>query len=202
MFRIEALKAEVSLRKGNAKCKPATTVQFDDMETFEHTKCKPLSVTLAVEEKTRRILGVEVSQMPASGRLSEKAKVLYGSRRDTRRLGRERLLVRITQFVDPNAVIKSDENPSYPALIKDAFPKATHVTFKGKRGSITGYGEIKKVKFDPLFSLNHTCAMFRDSIKRLSRKTWCTTKRVSQLYAHLILYADYHNRHLPGPRRI
>jgi transposase-like protein len=197
MFRMEALKAELSLRKRNARYKPATTIQFDDMETFEQTKCKPLSITLAVEEGTRRILGVEVSQMPASGMLTKKAKALYGARHDTRREGRGRLLAGISPFVDPAAVIKSDENPFYPALVKEVFPLATHVAFKGKRGSLTGYGEIKKVNFDPLFSLNHTCAMFRDSVKRLSRKTWCTTKRASQLYAHLVLYADYHNRHLP-----
>jgi len=32
-----------------------------DFQTIEHTKCKPLSVTMAVETKTRRILGFEVS---------------------------------------------------------------------------------------------------------------------------------------------
>jgi len=31
-------------------------VQFDDLETFEHTKCKPITVTLFVEEKTRKII--------------------------------------------------------------------------------------------------------------------------------------------------
>src|ERR1700722_574510 len=31
-------------------------LQFDDLETFEHTKCKPLSITLALDGETRRIL--------------------------------------------------------------------------------------------------------------------------------------------------
>ena len=31
---------------------PAMEIQFDDLETHEHTKCKPLSVALAVERKT------------------------------------------------------------------------------------------------------------------------------------------------------
>ena len=44
--------------------------QFDDLQTIEHTKCKPLSVTMAVETETRKILGFEVSKMPATGHLS------------------------------------------------------------------------------------------------------------------------------------
>src|SRR5690606_29276608 len=44
-------------------------LQFDDLETIEHTKCKPLSVTMAVEKHSRRILGFEISKMPAKGML-------------------------------------------------------------------------------------------------------------------------------------
>ncbi|HEY8279241.1 MAG TPA: transposase, partial [Bdellovibrionota bacterium] len=76
------------------------------------------------------------------------------------------------------------------------FPKALHKTYEGKRGAQGGQGELKKVKFDPLFSLNHTCAMFRANVNRLFRKTWCTTKRIDRLRAHLMIYAHYHNRHL------
>ena len=45
-------------------------VQFDDLITLEHTKCKPLAVSMAVESKTRKILGLEVSTIPASGYLA------------------------------------------------------------------------------------------------------------------------------------
>ena len=62
-----------------------------------------------------------------------------------------------------------------------------------------GQGELKKLKYDPIFSLNHTCAMIRDNIKRLSRKTWCTTKRMPQLQINLELYALEHNRRLATP---
>jgi sugar phosphate permease len=67
---------------------------------------------------------------------------------------------------------------------------------QGQRGSSTGQGELKKIKFDPLFSLNHTCAMLRANVSRLFRKTWCTTKRPDQLRAHLMIYAEYHNSQL------
>ena len=42
-------------------------VQFDDLETSEHTKCKPLSVALAVDPKTRKILNFKVNQMLLQG---------------------------------------------------------------------------------------------------------------------------------------
>ena len=173
-----------------------STLEFDDLETIEHTKCKPLSITLAVEHQTRRILGVEVARMPAKGLLVEKSLRKYGPRADDRAARREALFQRIQEYVDPKATIKSDENPHYVATVRSYFPEARHLRYEGKRGANTGQGELKKVKFDPLFSLNHTCAMYRANTARLIRKTWCTTKRPEHLRAHLYIYAQYHNQHL------
>ena len=53
-------------------------LEFDDLETSEHTKMKPLSVTLAVESKTRFIRGFRVSQMPAKGLLAALSRKKYG----------------------------------------------------------------------------------------------------------------------------
>jgi hypothetical protein len=187
--------SEMLLRHANVNKNKCRVIEFDDLETFEHTKCKPLSVSLAVESRTRKILGLEVSSMPAKGMLVEKAKK-YGSRPDGRAAARNRLFDTIQDYVEEDAIIKSDSNPHYPADIKRCFPKATHTQYEGKRGSLGGQGELKKVKFDPLFSLNHTCAMLRANVNRLVRKTWCTTKRAACLRAHLMIYAHYHNCHL------
>lgn len=193
---IEGLKSHYESRVANFKKGKARKVQFDDLETFEHTKCKPLSVTLAVEEKTRRILGYEVSRMPARGRLAQKSRELYGPRKDARRRGRGRLFRRISPLIAEGAVIKSDCNPHYPQSVKKHFPHARHMAYLGKRGSLGGQGELKKVRYDPLYSLNHTCAMLRANVNRLFRKTWCTTKRADRLFAHLAIYAHYHNSRL------
>lgn len=195
-FRLMSDLAEAELRENNSNKPKATVIEFDDLETFEHTKCKPLSVTVAVESGTRRILGIEVSQMPASGMLVEKAKK-YGPRPDERRHGRRRLFQKIQDFVSPYAEIKSDANPNYPRIVKEYFPHATHKRYLGKRGSGGGQGELKKVKFDPIFSLNHTCAKMRADINRLIRKTWCTTKSAGELHRHLMLFANFHNKNLP-----
>jgi transposase-like protein len=199
MLMIEAIRAKMEMERLNGEAAKATTIEFDDLETFEHTKCKPLSVTLAVEFKTRRILGLEVSRMSSNGRLAAKSRALYGPRKDERRRGRRRLLTYLQKIVAEDAVIKSDQNPYYVSDLKRFFPKATHQRFKGRRGSSTGQGELKKGKFDPLFSLNHTCAMYRANVNRLFRKTWCTTKRADRLYAHMILYAHFHNTQLLRP---
>lgn len=193
----ESGRAEFDFSKANLRARPARLVQFDDLETFEHTKCKPVSVTIAVEEGSRRILGLAVARMPAKGPLTSKAKKLYGFRQDERAQGRRELFKKLRWVVAEDAVLKSDQNPHYPASVRRFFPKGTHVTYQGRRSAITGQGELKRIGFDPIFSLNHTCAMFRANLSRLFRKTWCTTKSIHSLRAHLILYAEYHNRHLP-----
>lgn len=169
-------------------------IQFDDMETIEHTKCKPLSITLAVEKERRFILGFRVSQMPAKGHLAKISYKKYGFRKDLRSRGRRDLFKHLKPKIAAQALIESDENPHYKPDVKEFFPQAIHKSHLGERGSVTGQGELKKVRFDPLFSLNHTCAMFRANVNRLFRKTWCTTKLPERLSDHLDLYVCYHNQ--------
>jgi hypothetical protein len=169
-------------------------LQFDDLETSEHTKLKPLSVTLAVEKQSRTILGFEVSQMPAKGVLARKSVKKYGYRADHRPIARELLFSRIKPKMERDATIESDSNPHYVNDVKRHFPNATHKSYMGGRGAVVGQGELKKLKFDPLFSLNHTCAMFRANINRLFRKTWCTTKKLENLARHIEIYMYFHNQ--------
>lgn len=63
----------------------STAVQFDDMETSEHSKLKPLSIPLMVDEKEREILSYAVAQMPAKGKLASISRKKYGYRKDLRR---------------------------------------------------------------------------------------------------------------------
>lgn len=168
-------------------------MEFDDVESFEHSKCKPVSITMAVESGTRRILGFRVSKMPAKGHLAKIARKKYGARKDERAPARRCLFKELRLLVEPNVLIKSDESPHYPEDVKRHFPHATHERFKGKRGCIVGQGELKKIGFDPLFSFNHTAAMLRANINRLFRRTWCTSKNVQGLSDHLAIYCVFHN---------
>ena len=193
--------AQHLLHNTNIRMEPVKVMEFDDLETFVHTKCKPLSVTLAVESGTRRILGFRVADMPAKGKLAAVALKKYGPRRDERPETRDELFGELSALLAEKPTIKSDQNPHYRAYVAYHFPDCEHLTYKGRRGCVVGQGELKRGGFDPLFSLNHTCAMLRANINRLVRRTWCTTKRKDRLSLHIALYALYHNLYLLGKAR-
>lgn len=169
---------------------------FDDMESFEHSKLKPLSISLAVEEKTRLIIDFRVSSMKAKGHLSKKSVKKYGIRFDERKKNLSELLKSVKLVAPHPLLIKSDMNPHYIKPVKKNFPSSRHQVFKGKRGCIVGQGELKAVGFDPLFSFNHTAAMLRANINRLFRRTWNTTKKKECLGYHIAIYIFYHNLRL------
>lgn len=171
---------------------PLVEIFFDEMETFEHTKFKPLSIALAVS-RDRRILSAEVARMPAKGLLAAKSVEKYGYRKDERPRALGRMLATLKPIAAPHATFHSDQNPSYPSPLMKTFPGCVHVTTKGGRSCVVGQGELKKLTWDPLFSLNHTAAMFRANMNRLFRRTWCTTKIPQGLRDHLALYTRYHN---------
>lgn len=171
-------------------------VQFDEMETWVHSKLKPVSILVAVENGSRKILSIRASKMPAKGLIRDKSIKKYGKIKDERpRMFREEFSI-LQQKLRPNIYLESDENPRYPKWVEKYFPMSSYKRYKGRRGCVVGQGELKGGGFDPLFSLNHTCAMFRANVNRLFRRTWCTTKDINCLQMHLNLYAHYHNTYL------
>jgi transposase-like protein len=171
-------------------------MQMDDLITKENSKLKPLSVSIAVDEDRRLILGAEVSEIPAFGHLAKQAVKKYGKRKDEHHEGLTRLFQKIAPIVSSEVLIKSDEHQSYPRFISGYLPKAKHITFPSERGCVVGQGELKKINFDPLFIVNHTCAMMRANINRLIRKTWCTNKDPLKLKDHLDVFIYFYNQTL------
>ena len=168
-------------------------IQLDDLETFEHTKCKPLTVTVLVNEK-RKIIDFGVASIGAKGHLARISRKKYGPRENRASEMRNKLFSRIKKRVCRQALIQSDDDPHYRRLLKRFFPHCTYETFKSIPSCVTGQGELKKTGFDRLFRINHTLAMLRANINRLIRKTWCTTKKVDSLRDHIMVYVDFHNR--------
>lgn len=171
---------------------PFSEIVFDEMETFEHSKFKPLSIAVAVSSG-RHVLAVEVAQMPARGPLAAKSREKYGFRKDQRPAALKKMLQALVPFTRPDALFKSDQKPSYPIALRRIFPHARHITTKGGRAAVVGQGELKKLTWDPIFALNHTAAMFRANMNRLFRRTWCTTKIADGLRDHLAIYIYFHN---------
>jgi hypothetical protein len=115
--------------------------------------------------------------------------------------GQNHLFKDLKPFVTPHTIWQSDENPHYPRYLLRHYPHAQHKTTKGGRGAVTGQGELKKLRFDPLFALNHTCAMLRANLNRLFRRSWCLSKTKQGLIDHLSIYVTYHNLVLTEPAR-
>ncbi len=184
---------EENLAKYRKKREKVNEVQLDELESFIHTKLKPVTIPIAVEKKTRKVLAVSIGNIGAKGYLKKISLQKYG-RRPSERMSALKGLVRDLQTcVAAKARIGSDKCPIYPKLIRESFPDASHYTCKGSRGAIVGLGELKKTVFDPIFTLNHTYAMFRDNLKTLSRRTWATAKRKDRLLHLLNIYAWFHN---------
>ena len=166
----------------------ASELQFDDLITIEHTKLKPVSVSTIVDKKTRVILGTKVSQIASFGLLAKISRKKYGRRKNNHYQKLNELFSETQCFISTRARFESDEHRLYPKIVQTYFPNGEHIRYKGGRGSIAGQGELKKLRYDPLFVINHTYAMLRANINRLFRRTWNTTKCLSQLQNHLDIY--------------
>ena len=146
---------------------------FDEMESFIHSKCLPVSIPLVVLPQSRKILSFRVGEMPAKGPLASISRQKYGPRPDRRPQMALEVFSEIQGVFTPDVQVVSDSNPKYERWIRGVFPKARRKVHLGRRGCIVGQGELKKIGFDPLFSLNHTAAMLRANLNRLARRTWC-----------------------------
>lgn len=177
-------------------------IQFDEMRSSIHTKCKPVSIPVAVCPQSRMFLAFDVVSMPAQPPLHEKSLRKYGPLADDRDLGVANVLKRISTMTKPDCVIETDMDPRYGPHIESHFPSAVHQAHRSSPACETGQGEMKRVGFDPLFAINHDLAMMRDGVSRLVRKTWATSKRLDRLSDHIAIYIWFHNTRLVvGARR-
>lgn len=175
-----------------SKKKPRN-VQFDEAESFIHSKCKPVTIPIAVEKKTRRIITFDVGNICGKGHLAKIAKIRYPEHKSEKKQVLNSFFKVLKTMICEDAKLSSDKSTFYPPKVKEYFPKASYKQYKGRRGCVVGQGELKAGGFDPLFSLNHTIAMIRDNLKRMTRRTWCTTKLKEKLINLINIYALYHN---------
>ena len=179
----------------------ANEVQFDEMESIEHTKLKPLTIALAVNEEFQ-ILGAKVGRIPAKGHLHRISVWKYGLRRDESKETVSVLLKTLSSQLETDFVLKSDAKPKYFDIASRIFHTQKHETFlsrgnKEKRRELK-YTSLEKRIFDPLFALNQRSAKLRDHVKRLCRRSWCTTKKPENLEHHIYLYIAANNGYCLG----
>lgn len=169
-------------------------IQVDELETYMHTQCKPLSVPMAVRVKTGFILSFGVARMPAKGPLAAMGKSAYQWTVDDRPFAFNRMLADLTPAVKASVEFKCDGNRNYPRWIRARHPNAGITKVKGNKGKT--YGGRKP--FDPLFAINNTFAKLRNDLARLGRKSWTTTKSIGGLTNHLWLYVAWNNGYRLG----
>lgn len=183
--------------KKNDPPNTARHIQIDEMESIEHTKLKPLTIPLCVSEDFK-ILGLNVGKIPAKGHLAEISRIKYGERGNEReKVLREMFTHLKDQLKLLPLTITTDSHPLYPKLIKEYFPEALHISvvsrkMKEKKRELIHQNSAKKI-FDPMFALNQRCAKIRSDLRRMTRRSWCTTKNIENLKKHLCLYQIYNN---------
>lgn len=176
-----------------------TSLEFDDLITSEHTKMKPLTLSIAVDASKRTILSARVGRIPAFGLLADRSRRKYGLRDNDHPKTLKEMFEEMSFTIAQTALVQSDEHPRYPEFVSRYLPGRDYKRHLGGRGSVAGQGELKQKRFDPIFILNHSCAMFRANLNRLIRKTWCTTKKTERLQMHVDIFIDFYNRiYLPS----
>jgi hypothetical protein len=163
--------AQHNLEVYRATREKVTRLDFDELESFEHTKCKPLTAAIAVEDGSRKILSISLGRIPAKGPLAALSRKKYGPRPCERKKCLTKMFQDLEVCLAPNGLVKTDQSKSYPPFIRKYLTGWQHEATPGRRGCIVGQGELKEGAWDPLFSLNHTYAMIRDGLKRLARRT-------------------------------
>lgn len=168
-------------------------IQFDDLIASIHTKLKPVSISVVIDPAQRVILGAKVAEIPAFGKIAEISRKKYGRRQNLHSKTLDRLLFELQKNIANNCLFKTDQHNKYPELIRKNYPKARHVTYKGEKATVAGFGEMKLRSFDPLFQINQILAMLRANINRLFRRSWNTSKTQSSLQNHIDIFVDYFN---------
>lgn len=163
-------------------------VEFDEMETFEHTKLKPIAISVGVVAKTGEIVDLRAETLHYKGPLAALAFRKYGRREDRSALAREAVLKSLANVIEEPGLITSDANPKYPALVAKYLPGVNH-----RQQLARVVKTDRKNRADLLFTLNYTNAKIRNDLSRMSRKTWVTTKKLNRLQAHLDLYLAWNN---------
>jgi hypothetical protein len=168
-------------------------IQFDEMQSFEHSAAKPLTIALAVRAKTGQILSAKVGRIPSHGHLAAKGKALYGWTKNESAKACLGALRQAGRVAKPDVTVACDKATPYPSYVAKALPKrlSPRVKAQAARGGAGG-------DFDPLFKLNHKCAVIRSDLACMARRTWATTKKRGRLQDRLDLFIAVHNGYAFG----
>ena len=183
-FKFMAHKArEMHLKQIDNKEIVTTYVQFDEMETFETKKTRPLGIELAIRAKTCEILSARVCRIPMKAHsVSPRIKNEY-KKVTNRKEGMTDMFLEVSKCLD------ADRSTLVCDGLKENVTIASDIC---DESLIQSYSD----DYGKLWKINHTCAKLRHHLSRLTRKTWATIKRMERLQMHLDLFIAHQNGYI------
>ena len=171
------------------------TALLDELETFEtDRRLQPVTVPILIDRRSYFVLHVDTAPLPARGGLSardQERKEAWDRRFGPRKSGSRAAVTRTLRAwkehgLPGGRMLLSDKKRTYRTVLRELFP-----------GEAVAHATIKSTESrdynNPLFPINHTNALFRDSVSRLVRRSWAASKRRPQLERHLWLFVVFRN---------
>lgn len=179
-FRENAKLAKKATKKRlNEKGLITSYVQFDQLETYEHTKRKPVGIQLSIRHKTGEIISAKAGYIPIRALTVSKPYSTEWNKRANQSNHTYRMLQETKKALNPKgSTITCDGYRPQIKLLKNIC----------KQPFITIQPSSKEHK-----KIDRVFRRMRQDMSRLGRKTLSTTKRLEHLQNHLDLYTDYHN---------
>lgn len=175
-----AKKAEIENLKNLDNREIVTSyIQFDSLETFEHTKRRPLGIHISIRAKTGELISAKVHKTDIRALAVSQTKIReWNSQTNQMQSLCEMLLETKKAFNRINTTIACDGYRPQINLTK----KICDESFV----NVSVLPENKKIDL--------TMLKLRNDISRLSRKSLCSTKKAERLQNHLDLYINYNNK--------
>lgn len=156
-----------------------TYVQFDELETFEWTKKRPLGVQVSIRVKTGEIIHTKVCKIPVKALSVSKDYINKWNKKVNRRPAIAEMLWNTKHALNKDFATIVCDGARLPAKV------AQDVFFDKQFNVVATLSRNKKIDL--------TFLKMRQDISRLRRRTLATTKHRRYLQKHLDLYTDYHN---------
>ena len=169
--------------------------QLDEMETFETSRNRPLTLPILIETSSMFIVAAECASIRRSGRKSraqekalEEDEKRFGRRKDRSRPAIRRVMQAAARHCAGLARVRlrTDQKKAYPPLARAVFgaDRLIHRQFSSK---------LRRDTMNPLFRINHMNAMSRYLKGRLRRRTWLVSKIGKFLDAQLAYFITFMN---------
>lgn len=168
-----------NLKRLNQGAIKTTYVQFDELETFEQGKRRPLGVQCSVRAKTGEIISTKVCRIPVKALAISKQYIDHWNQNVNRSTAITDMLLDTKKALNNKYATIACDNAKQPVSL------AKKILQSHKVQVYNSGAENKKIDL--------TFMKMRQDISRLRRRTLATTKRQDRLQAHLDLYTDYHN---------